>query len=334
MESLSIDTSAIHGDPALMDAIIFEVRKGLTAKKKSLAPWLFYDNVGSALFEKITSLPEYYVSQIERGILRDNVRDILGQALTLKDVPVRIIELGAGSAEKASIILSESLNCSSDVTYVPIDISPSSLELARMTLERDLPAIHVDPIVADYVNSPIQLDPFAGETIVLYIGSSIGNFEPFEARNILRNLYRQLGCAYTLLIGTDLVKPEHVLIPAYDDAQGVTAEFNLNVLRRLNAELQADFLPEAFAHRVVWNEGLNRIEMHLESLRNQAVSIPLANLSLEFVAGETIHTENSYKYTSSSLHELFEDSGLRIRNQWRDRNGWYAVTLAAALRSK
>lgn len=249
------------------------------------------------------------------------------------DVPVRIIELGAGSAEKTSIILSESLNCTSDVTYVPIDISPSSLKLAQRTLERELPAIHVAPIVADYVNTPIQLDRFEGRTIVLNIGSSIGNFEPCEARNILRNVHRQLDCSDTLLVGTDMVKPERVLVPAYDDSQGVTAEFNLNVLKRLNAELHANFLPEAFAHRVVWNERLTRMEMHLESLQSQAVSIPLAGLNLEFEAGETIHTENSYKYTPSSLRELFEDSGFALRNQWRDDNGWYAVTLAAALRS-
>lgn len=326
MESLSINAPAVHDD-----SVISEIRKGLTTAKKSIAPWLLYDDAGSALFEKITCLPEYYVSRIERSILRNNVRDIVGQALTSTDEPVRIIELGAGSAEKTSIILYEAMRRASAVTYVPVDISPSALEFARQRLERDLPAILVEPVVADYVNSPIKLDRFSGRTIALYIGSSIGNFEPLEARNILRNLHDQLGCSDTLLIGTDLVKPERILIPAYDDAQGITAEFNINVLKRLNVELQANFLPEMFAHRAIWNAECSRIEMHLESLRRQAVSIPLANLYLKFEAGETIHTENSYKYTSLSLHELFQDSGFAVMNQWRDRNGWYAVTLARAL---
>lgn len=328
MESISIETSTILGDAESMDAVISEVRRGLMSKRKSLSPWLFYDDAGSALFEEITALPEYYVSRLERRILRDNVRSILGQALSQADAPVRIIELGAGSAEKTSILLSEARALSSDLTYVPIDISLASLEGAQRSLERDLPGIRVEPIVSDYVSKPIKLDRFVGIIIALYIGSSIGNFEPFEARTIPRNLRNQLGDSDALLLGTDLVKPEHVLIPAYDDAQGVTANFNRNVLRRLNFELQADFLPEAFAHRVVWNAELARVEMHLESLQRQRVSVPLADLYLEFEAGETIHTENSYKYTSSSVRALLEDTGFSIHNQWKDEDGWYAVTLA------
>jgi uncharacterized SAM-dependent methyltransferase len=167
----------------------------------------------------------------------------------------------------------------------------------------------------------------------LYIGSSIGKFEPLDARKILRNLGNQLHSADTLLLGTDLVKPEHVLIPADDDAQGVTAEFNRDVLRRLNAELQADLLPETFAHRAVWNAKLARMEMHLESLQRQRVSAPLADLYLEFEAGEPIHTENSYKYTFSSVRALLEGTGFSVHNRWKDEGGWYAVTLAGPVRS-
>jgi L-histidine Nalpha-methyltransferase len=333
MESISIETSTILGDTESMEAVISEVRKGLMSKRKSLTPWLFYDDAGSALFEEITTLPEYYVSRLERKILRDNARSILGQVLTQPSAPVRIIELGAGSAEKTSILLSEAQILSSELIYVPIDISLAALEGARKSLELDLPGVRVEPIVSDYVTNPVKLDQFFGITMVLYIGSSIGNFEPLDARKILRNLGNQLHAADTLLLGTDLVKAEHVLIPAYDDAQGVTAEFNRNVLRRLNAELQADFLPETFAHCAVWNAKLARIEMHLESIQRQRVSIPLADLYLEFEAGETIHTENSYKYTSSSVRALLEDTGFSVHNQWKDEGGWYAVTLAGPVRN-
>ena len=334
MESISIETPTILGDAASMDAVASEVRRGLMNEQKSLAPWLFYDDAGSALFEQITALPEYYVSRLERKILRDNMRSILGQALPSNTVSVRVVELGAGSAEKTTILLSEAQVLSRDLTYVPIDISLAALEAARKTLELDLPEVRVEPIVSDYVTNPIDLDRFDGITIAVYIGSSIGNFEPLDARRILRNLGNQLDPVDTLLLGTDLVKPEHMLIPAYDDVQGVTAAFNRNVLRRLNTELGADFLPETFAHRAVWNAKLARMEMHLESLQRQRVSIPLAGLSLEFEAGETIHTENSYKYTSSTVSALLEDAGFSIHNQWKDEGGWYAVTLAGPIRSK
>jgi dimethylhistidine N-methyltransferase len=333
MESISIETPTSLGDAESMYAVISEVRKGLLSTRKSLAPWLFYDDAGSALFEEITTLPEYYVSRLERKILRDNARSILIQALTEPNAPLRIIELGAGSAEKTSILLSEAQTLSSELTYVPIDISLAALEEAQKHLGLDLPGVRVEPIVSDYVTNPIKLDRFVGTTIALYIGSSIGNFEPLDARKILCNLGDQLHSADTLLLGTDLVKPEHVLVPAYDDARGVTAEFNRNVLRRLNAELQANFLPEMFAHRAVWNAKLARMEMHLESLQRQRVSVPLAGLQLEFDAGETIHTENSYKYTSSSVRSLLEDTGFSVHNQWKDEGGWYAVTLAGPIRN-
>jgi len=316
-----------------MDAVISEVRRGLMSPQKSLAPWLFYNDAGSALFEEITMLPEYYVSRLERKILRDNVRSILRHAFIEPSAPIRIVELGAGSAEKTRLVLSEAQTLSSEVTYVPIDISSAALEEAQKRLERDLPRIRVESIVSDYVSKPIQLGRFAGNTMVLYIGSSIGNFEPLDARKILFNVGKQLNPTDTLMLGTDLVKSEQILLPAYDDARGVTAEFNRNVLRRLNEELQANFVPEMFAHRAVWNEKLARMEMYLESQERQCVSIPFADLYLEFEAGETIHTENSYKYTPSSVSALLEDTGFSVHNQWKDEDEWYAITLAGPVRN-
>jgi L-histidine Nalpha-methyltransferase len=169
MESISIETSSILGNAESMDAVIAEVRKGLISRRKSLSPWLFYDDAGSALFERITTLPEYYVSRLERQILRDNVRSILGQVLTQPYAPVRIIELGAGSAETTSILLSEARTHSAGLTYVPIDISHAALEGALKSLEVDLPGVCVEPIVSNYVTNPIKLGRFSGITIALYI---------------------------------------------------------------------------------------------------------------------------------------------------------------------
>jgi dimethylhistidine N-methyltransferase len=333
MESISIETSTILGDAESMVAVISEVRRGSMSKRKSLAPWLLYYDAGSALFEEITALPEYYVSGLERKLLRDDLKSISSQVLSQPNVPVRIIELGARSAEKTSILLSETQTLSSEVTYVPIDISLAALEGAQNSLGLDLPGVHVEPIVSDYVTNPIKLDRFFGITMALYIGPRIGNFEPLDARKILINLRNQRHSAYTLLLRIDLLKPEHVLLPAYDDAQGVTTEFNRNVLRRLNAELQADFVRETFAHPAVSNAKLARMEMHLERLQRPRVSVPLADLYLEFETGETIHTVSSYKYTSSSVRALLEDTGFSVHNQWKDEGGWYALTLAGPSRS-
>jgi uncharacterized SAM-dependent methyltransferase len=182
--------------------------------------------------------------------------------------------------------------------------------------------------VANYVTHPPQLDSFDGVTLGLYIGSSIGNFERDEARTILRNLRSQLQTGDALLLGTDMVKDEPTLLAAYDDRDGVTAEFNLNMLHRLNRELDADFHPARFRHRVLWNAAQSRMEMHLESTCNQRVRIAAAQIDVYFEKGERIHTENSYKFTDATIRILLRDGGFEVEQKWTDERGWYSVTLA------
>ncbi len=180
----------------------------------------------------------------------------------------------------------------------------------------------------NYATSPLQLQEFDGSTLVLYLGSSIGNFSPEEARTILRNLGHQLRSSDALVLGTDLVKDESTLVAAYDDNERVTAAFNLNILRRLNRELGANFDLDGFRHHARWNSGKSRIEMHLESIRDQTVLIPEADLEVHFVKYETIHTENSYKFSDESIRRLLQDSSFELGRTWKDDRGWYAVTLA------
>jgi uncharacterized SAM-dependent methyltransferase len=191
-----------------------------------------------------------------------------------------------------------------------------------------LPEVRIEPIVQNYITHPLQLEQFDGTTLALYIGTSIGNFSPEEARMILRNLGSQLQTGDALLLGTDMVKDEPTLLAAYDDSDGITAAFNLNVLHRLNRELGANFDTDCFRHRVLWNSIESRIEMHLESTQEQDVSIQDAELDLHFMPCETIHTENSYKFTDQSIRSVVSDAGFEIGRAWKGGRNWYTVTLA------
>jgi dimethylhistidine N-methyltransferase len=310
------------------EALTREVRRGLVARPRSLSPWMFYDAEGSRLFERITTLPEYYPTRIERAILAGNADAIVARAHYDRSLPLRLVELGAGTASKTCILLDASLRLSDDVTYVPVDVCSNAIELACANVECALPDVRVQPIVRNYVTHPLRLEPFDGTTLALYIGTSIGNFSPEEARLILRNLRAQLQTGDALLLGTDMVKDEPTLLAAYDDSDGITAAFNLNILHRLNRELEANFDAGCFRHRVLWNSIESRIEMHLESMREQDVSIEDADLDLHFMPGETIHTENSYKFTNEGIRSLLEEAGFEIRGAWKDSRDWYSLTLA------
>jgi L-histidine N-alpha-methyltransferase len=309
-------------------ALTCEVRRGLIARPRSLSPWMFYDAEGSRLFERIMTLPEYYPTRTERAILAGNADAIVARAHNDRSLPLRLVELGAGTASKTCILLEAALRLSDDVTYVPVDVCSNALELACVNVECALPEVRVQPIVRNYVTHPLELEPFKGTTLALYIGTSIGNCSPEEARHILRNLRAQLQSGDALLLGTDMVKDEPTLLAAYDDSDGITAAFNLNILRRLNRELGADFDAGCFRHRVLWNSIESRIEMHLESTQEQDVSIEDANLDLHFMPRETIHTENSYKFTDRGIRSLLNESGFETRGAWKDSHGWYALTLA------
>jgi L-histidine N-alpha-methyltransferase len=313
-------------------------REGLTAAPKTLPPWLFYDAAGSRLFEQITALPEYYLTRTERDLFAAHA-DALFRSLAVSSAhPLTLAELGAGTAAKTGILLRALTHFQPSVLYQPIDISPTALDDACASLKRNLPAVTLRPQAANYLTQPFTLErPPNARILALYIGSSIGNFSPAEARAILRNLRSQLAPGDSLLLGTDLApspaKSIQTLLAAYDDAAGTTAAFNRNVLTRLNRDLGADFDPSAFHHRAVWNPTHSRIEMHLASLRPQRVHIPANGagpaLTLTLAAGETIHTENSYKFTPATLSALLTDSGFAPTQILTDPAALFAVTLAS-----
>ena len=323
----SLDT-ALESSLETRNALLREVRRGLLRRPRSLAPWMFYDAHGSRLFERITTLPEYYPARTERNIFANFAEAIITTARAGRPESLRLVELGAGCATKTGILLDAIVRMQGEVLYMPVDISSDALDVACESIASALPEVHVEPLVANYVTYPPQLEPLDGTTLAMYIGSSIGNFSPQEARTILRNLGSQLRAGDALLLGTDMVKDESTLVAAYDDGEGVTAAFNLNILHRLNRELSADFDPANFCHRAVWNRVASRIEMHLESMRDHLVRIASAQLNLHFAKGETIHTENSYKFTQQAIRILLEDAGFDVEQTWMDNRGWYAVTLA------
>ncbi len=317
----------------LSDAVLQEALSGLdkaAGQQKTLSPWLFYDERGSELFERITELPEYYPTRTERGIFAKH-----GPELPLHLVAAQtIVELGAGTASKTGLLLREFAAHQEVLLYQPIDISPSALEQAAHDLRGAIPGLRVLCQVANYITEPYFIErPEHHRILALYIGSSIGNFSPAEATGILRNLRSRLLPGDALLLGVDLAtgprKSVTELVAAYDDAQGVTASFNKNVLTRLNRELNANFDLDCFAHRARWNQARSRMEMHLESLARQTVHIE--GRTIRFVQGETIHTESSYKFTDASLAALLTSAGFKADLLLKDEHERFAVTLADAV---
>lgn len=306
------------------------VTEGLCSQPKWLPSWLFYDAAGSRLFEQITEISEYYVTRTERAILTAHAEEMI--ALAAGPDALRLVELGAGSASKTSLLLRAAVDRQDTVIYEPVDVSASALEEAQARLEREIPGVLVCPRVSDYTRDLTLDAPFYGERrMVLYIGSSIGNFEPHEAEQLLRKVRAALRPQDSILLGVDLVKDEHTLQAAYDDRAGVTAAFNCNILARLNRELGANFDIGTFAHRARWNAARSRMEMHLESLGTQRVEIPALDLRLHFAKGETIHTENSYKYRPGQAETLLAAAGFEPAHAWKDERGWFAVCLGKAV---
>jgi L-histidine Nalpha-methyltransferase len=326
------------------EAVAREARTGLSATPKTLSPWLFYDEAGSHLFEQITELPEYYLTRTERSIFAAHADEILREAAS-NDGPhptgkLTLIELGAGTATKTGILLEAAVRQQGSVVYQPVDVSETALAEASENILKNIPNVTVRCQVTDYTREALPLDRLPNtRTLALYIGSSIGNFTPEGSREVLRNLRAQLLPGDMLLLGTDLRpgshKNEASLLAAYDDTAGTTAAFNLNVLTRLNRELGTDFNAEKFRHKALWNPIESRIEMHLESLIAQRVHIPAdgghRRLTVSFAAGETIHTENSYKFTPAAVEALLASASFKVTRSWEDPQHLFAVTLAIAL---
>jgi len=310
----------------VLEQVAEAVRRGLTSRPKSLPPWLFYDEAGSRLFEEITELPEYYLTRTERSILAADAPIIVSRAAG--GSPLRIVELGAGSAAKTRLLLLAALQRQRTVVYEPVDVSASALETARECIEREFPSVRVVPRVIDYTREFELVPAASGErTLVVYIGSSIGNFEPAEAERLLGRVRARLSPRDSILVGVDLTRDEQTLLDAYNDEAQVTAAFNLNLLTRLNRELGAGFDLDCFRHRAIWNPKASRIEMHLESRVSQTVSIPALDLDVHFARGETIHTENSYKFPNGGAEDLLSASGFTPTATFTDPRKRFAVCL-------
>ena len=326
METLETTSSLVT--EKLPQAVLEEALRGLRAFPKTLSPWLFYDERGSQLFEEITELPEYYLTRQERAIFSERADEIVQFAGS----PVAFVELGAGTAAKTGVLLEAAARRQGEVLYQPIDVSASALSEAAAALAAGIPNLRVAPRTANYITEAYRVERPHGHSLFgLYIGSSLGNFAPEEGIAILHKLRTHLSKpGDALLLGVDLApsncKSVEQLLAAYDDAAGVTAAFNLNVLTRLNRELGADFDVECFRHTVRWNAAESRIEMHLESLLPQSVHI--AGQRFAFAAGETIHTENSYKFTERGVRELLGEAGFGSPCWLYDGDKWFAVALA------
>ena len=330
------EPAAPAGQPASADtraAIADAVRVGLLRARKSLPPWLLYDDAGSDCFEEITRLPEYYLTRTERAIL---LRDA-GAMVEAAGGPLEIIALGAGSAQKTRILLEAALARQPRVRYIPVDVSPAALAQAKAAL-RDLRRLEVRPVVARYPDELGFLGLLAERPdrrrLVVFLGSNIGNYDPRAAHRLLAAVRGRLGPADALLIGADRRKSPKLLLPAYDDAAGVTARFNKNLLVRLNRELGATFEPERFRHVVRWNDRASRVELFLESTVAQRVAIAALGVQVAFAARERIHTESSYKLTEARLHGLLGRAGFAPEASWVDERRWFGLTLARAARAE
>jgi L-histidine N-alpha-methyltransferase len=305
-----------------------DVRTGLTAAAKWLPPKWFYDARGSRLFEDITRLSEYYPTRTERLILDRHAADVarLTEAKTL-------IELGSGSSEKTRLLLDALTTHGSLGSFVPVDVSASALTEAAERLDAAYPGLTVHGIVADFTRHLEHL-PAGGDRLVAFLGGTIGNFGPDERAVFFAGLRSVLGAGEHLLLGADLVKDPAILVPAYDDSAGVTAEFNRNVLRVVNRELDADFDVDAFEHVAIWDAAHEWIEMRLRATRPMRVTIRGLDLTVDFAQDEEMRTEISAKFRRAGLERELTAAGFALEQYWTDPAGLFALCLAEAVETR
>jgi L-histidine N-alpha-methyltransferase len=326
MNALEIHLDAEDMARALRaDVVAGLTTEPLTAGTKFLPPKWFYDARGSELFEQITLLPEYYPTRAERQILTDRAGEIARHtgAKTL-------LELGSGYSTKTRLLLDALTVHGTLGAFVPMDVSPTALESAAERIEADYPGLAVHNIVGDLTRHLAHL-PGGGDRMVAFLGGTIGNLVPAERAAFLADLRSVLDRGEFLLLGTDLVKDPRVLVPAYDDAQGVTAEFNRNVLHVLNRELGADFDVDGFAHVALWDAEQEWIEMRLRARWPMRVTIPAVGLVVDFAAGEELRTEVSAKFRRSGVERELAGAGFTLDHWWTDADGLFAVSLARAI---
>ncbi|MGV4890136.1 L-histidine N(alpha)-methyltransferase [Streptomyces viridosporus] len=302
-------------------ALRADVLEGLTGRPRTLPPKWFYDARGSELFEEITALPEYYPTRAEREILAARSEEIAAAAGART-----LVELGSGSSEKTRYLLDALTELRA---YVPVDVSESALTRAGRALVAERPGLDVHALIADFTARP-ALPATPGPRLVAFLGGTIGNLLPAERAVFLASLRDLLAPGDCLLLGTDLVKDEQVLVRAYDDAAGVTAAFNKNVLTVINRELGADFDPAAFDHVALWDAGHEWIEMRLRSRVAQTVKVPALGLAVDFAAGEDLRTEVSAKFRKEGVRDELDSAGLELTRWWTDEAGRFALSLSVA----
>lgn len=310
-----------YQQPQAQEDVLGELLQGLRQTPRAIAPKFFYDATGAALFDRITLTPEYYPTRLERQIFSTHGAEI-ARAVGTERV---LIEPGSGSSEKVGLLLNDLKPCA----YVPVEITETHLLTASRKLVEEYPWLEVHAVCTDYSDG-IEVPPEvpAGRRLLFFPGSTIGNFEPAQARLFLAQLHKACGKQGSLLIGVDLRKDTATLNAAYNDGDGITARFNLNVLEHINRLADGDFSTDNFRHLAFFNETASRVEMHLESCCQQTVSLASETLSLS--AGERIHTENSYKYTVEGFQALAADAGFKPRQTWLDPSGWFSVHLLDA----
>ena len=302
-----------------------EISFSLKRRCKFIHPKFFYDKKGSDLFEKICTLPEYYPTRTEIEILKQ-LQDELPAYL---DKTFRVVELGSGASVKTRIILDIFTKLCDYVEYFPIDISEILAESSENLL-KDYDHLHITGIMDTYEGGLEFLKKYDNKkNLILFLGSSFGNFSPMDGHKFLQKINSTMKTGDLFLIGLDLVKDKQILESAYDDSQGVTADFNLNILSRINNELDADFNLNNFSHHSLYNESDQRIEMYLKSLVNQSVMISKSNLLLNLEKDELIHTEYSHKYRLSQIHKLLDDVGFEIKHTWLDDKNYFSLTLVS-----
>lgn len=320
---MTLSDLAVHlGPGSLAEQMAADVRAGLGSTPRTLPPKYFYDARGSELFDEITRLPEYYPTRAEREILGERVGEI-AEATRAET----LIELGSGTSEKTPLLLRSLRDAGTLTRFVPFDVDPAVLREASAAVAREFPGLDVAPVVGDFESHLGEL-PGGRHRLLAFLGSTIGNFEPAARTAFLAEVRATLADGDHFLLGTDLVKSPQRLVAAYDDAQGVTAAFNKNVLAVLDRELGADFDPDAFEHVAVWDDEREWIEMRLRSVRDQTVHVSRLDLVVPFAAGEEMRTEVSAKFRRETVEAELAQAGLRLTHWWTDQAGDFALSLS------
>ncbi|MFB6340136.1 L-histidine N(alpha)-methyltransferase [Saccharicrinis sp. FJH62] len=300
--------------------VLHEILDGLKAEQKYISSRFFYDEKGSALFEEITSLPEYYPTKTETAILKANATNIPGHYTNID-----IIELGSGDCTKISVLLDAvQKNRMKHINYIPVDVSEAAVLKSADILSLKYPGLTIHGLLADFLK---HLDQLPGEQkrLICFFGSTLGNLDRKQATNFLMNLKRIMNPGDQLILGLDMVKNISILHKAYNDSQEITARFNKNILNVINEIIQTDFDTRNFEHYAFYNEQEARIEMHLKAAKNMRISSPLFDEKIDIKAGETIHTENSHKFTLADIRKFETLTGLKIQNIYTDKEQWFSL---------